>query len=150
MKKTEKTGRKMVTSILVLFVALTIASCASTEGEQTKNENSLKQAVESFNDSFRYEDYTTAAAFVPRDKREEFWAEADRFKGRIRLSEFELREVQCTGKGDLGTALLHFQYWRPEAPVLKSVTFTQRWVFSVKEKIWRVVYSGYDAIYGAK
>ena len=132
---------------LMLLIALIAASCAST-GE--RGESLLRQSVETFNDSFRLEDYEAASAFIAHNKLEQFWAEVDRFKGKIRLSDYELREVQSKGKGESGLAILHFQYWRPESPVLKSAIVTQRWYYSEKEKIWRLGDSGFGVIVGAR
>ncbi len=138
----------MVTLTLMLLIALIGASCAST-GE--KGESLLRQSVETFNDSFRLEDYEGASTFIAHNKKGEFWAEVDRFKGKIRLSDYELREVHFSkGKGESALAILHFQYWRPESPVLKSVIVTQRWYYSEKEKIWRLGDSGFGVIVGAR
>ena len=150
MKKIGKAGSKIITLPLMLFIALIVASCASTGGQEKEDEASLRQSVEGFYDAFREEDYTAAVAFIPPNKKEQFWAEADRFKGKIRLSDLELREVQLKGKGGQALAILHTQFWRTESPVLRSVTFTQKWHHSQKEKVWRLDDSGFAAITEAR
>ena len=84
--------------------------------------------------------------FRASGKKEQFWAEADRFKGKIRISDYEVRQVDSKGKGGLATAILHLQYWRPESPILQSVTFTQKWYYTEKDKLWRVSDTGFEAI----
>jgi hypothetical protein len=147
MEKTGKPGPMILTLPLVLFFALIVASCASTgEGQEKKEERLLRASVEAFNGAFRWEEYAQASVFVPPDKREAFWAEVDKFKGKIRITDYELRDVELKDKGVWAIAILRFQYWRLESPILKSVSFTQRWYFTEKDKLWRVSDSGFGAI----
>jgi hypothetical protein len=117
------------------------AASMSTEGHDENFEGSVKV----FNDAFRFEDYAQAIVFVSPDKKEKFWSEADRFKGRIRIAECELRDIQLDEKKNCATAILYFQYWRTESPILETVSFTQKWQYSKKDKTWRVSDSGFDA-----
>jgi hypothetical protein len=124
-----------------LIVGVAAVSLASTE-DHDKN---LKGSVKAFNEAFRSEDYAQASVFVSPDKKEKFWSEADRFKGKIRMAEYELRDMQLDEKKNYATAILYFQYWRTESPILKTVSFTQRWQYSEKDKTWRVSDSGFEA-----
>jgi hypothetical protein len=146
MKQTGKTDSKKLRVSLILFLALIVASCASTGRQEKKLEELLKLSVDAFNGAFRWEDYVQAAAFVPKDKEERFWAEVDKFKGKIRITDYEVREVEFKDERSSGTAILHFQYWRPASPTLESVTFTQKWYYSEKDKLWKVSDSGFGAI----
>ncbi len=101
--------------------------------------------MKDFNEAFRFEDYAHASVFVSPDKKEKFWSEVDRFQGKIRLAEYELRDVQLDEKKGHATAILYFQYWRPESPILKTVSFTQKWQYSEKDKAWRISDSGFEA-----
>jgi hypothetical protein len=123
------------------IVVAAAAASASTE-DHDKN---LKSTVKAFNDAFKFEDYTQASVFVSPDKKEKFWSEADRFQGKIRLAEYELRDMQLDEKKNHATAILNFQYWRTESPILKTVSFTQKWQYSEKDKKWRVSDSGFEA-----
>ena len=76
----------------------------------------LKASIEAYNSDFRWEDYTAAAAFVPADKKEQFWTEVDRFKGKIRITDYQVREVTQEEKGHRGTAIIYLQYWRVASP----------------------------------
>ena len=146
MTQSAKTGPRRLRLPFILFLALIVASCASTGGQDKKLEDSLKLSVDAFNTAFRYEEYTEAAAFVPADKREHFWAEADRFKGKIRITDFNLREVEHKDKSTSANPILYFQFWRLESPILQTVTFTQKWYFDQKDKRWKVSDSGFGAI----
>lgn len=146
MKQTGKTDPMRFRLFFMVFLALITAACVSTEGQGKKLEQSLKLSVDEFNGSFRWEDYTQAAAFVPKNKRETYWKEVDKFKGKIRLTDYQVREVDLKDKTDSATAIVHFQYWRPASPILESVTFTQKWYYNKKDKRWKVGDSGFGAI----
>jgi hypothetical protein len=147
MTQTGNTATRKPWLRLILFLALIVASCASTGGGQEKKlEDSLKLSVEAFNSSFRWEDYKEASAFVPPDKKEQFWAEVDKFKGKIRIVEYNIREVELRDKSSSASTLLQFQFWRLESPTLQTVTFTQKWYYTEKDKLWKVSHSGFGAI----
>jgi len=146
MTQTGKTGPRKLRLPFVLFLALIVASCASTGGEGKKLEDSLKLSVDAFNSAFRWEDYKEAGAFVPPDKKEQFWAEVDKFKGKIRIIEYNLREVELKDKSRSANAILYFQFWRLESPTVHTVTFTQKWYFVEKDRLWKVSDSGFGAI----
>jgi hypothetical protein len=146
MTQSLKTGLRRLRLPFILILALIAASCASTGGQDKKRGESLKVSVDEFNSAFKWEEYTEAAAFVPSDKKEHFWAEVDRFKGKIRITDYNLREVDQKDKSTSANAILYFQFWRLESPTLQTVTFTQKWSFDQKEKQWKVSDSGFGAI----
>ena len=123
------------------MIVVAAASSGSTE-DQYKN---LKGSLRAFNEAFKFEDYAKASVFVSPDKKENFWNEADRFKGKIRLAEYEFRDMQLDEKKKRAKATVYFEYWRTESPVLETVSFTQKWQYSEKDKSWRVSDSGFEA-----
>ena len=125
----------------LLVVGVAAASSASTE-DHDKN---LKGSVKAFNEAFRIEDYAQASVFVSPDKKEKFWSEVDRFQGKIRITEYELRDMQLDEKKNHATAIMYFQYWRIESPILETVSFTQKWQYSEKDKTWGVSDTGFEA-----
>ena len=137
-------GQAAVTGTGVVATAAASASADSASDEN--KDNGLKGSVKAFNEAFRFEDYTQASVFVSPDKKEKFWSEVDRLQGKIRLTGYELRDMQLDEKKSHATAILYFQYWRPESPILKTVSFTQKWQYSEKDKAWRVSDSGFEAI----
>ena len=131
-------GQAASQSTVLVAVA---ASSASTE-DHDKN---LKTSVNAFNEAFKFEDYAQASIFVSPDQKENFWAEADRFKGKIRIAECELRDMQFDEKKSHATAILFFEYWRTESPILETVSLKQEWQYSEKDKKWRVSDRGFEA-----
>lgn len=146
MGKIRKFARGTIRAAIVVSLALVLAACASmgADSEKKKTE-SLRASVEAFNAAFRWEDYSTALAFVPEYKREQFWNAVDMFKGKIRIIEYQVREVDEKPMAPTSTAILYFQYWRTDAPTLQTVNLTQRWAYMEKEKAWKIVDSGFRA-----
>jgi len=163
MEKDEKPGSLILTLFAMLLFLLSAVSCtpilvgqaavqgtalvatAAASASTEDHDKNLKASVKAFNEAFRFEDYTQASVFVTPDKKEKFWSEVDRFQGKIRLAEYDLRDMQLDEKKNHATAILYFQYWRPESPILKTVSFTQKWQYSEKDKKWRVSDSGFEA-----
>ena len=136
--------RKATQFPIILLLALMLAACASLgDRDEKKRTESLKTAVEVFNGSFKWEDYAAAAELVPPDKKKEFWAEVDRFKGKIHIVEYQLREIQESAKSSSATVLMNFQYWRTDAPKLLTAPVAQKWHFMEKEKKWMIQESGF-------
>ena len=163
MEKDEKVSSLILTLFAMLLILLSTVSCAyimagqaasqgallvataAASASAEDHDKNLKDSVKAFNEAFRFEDYAQAYVFVSPDKKEKFWSEVDRFQGKIRLAEYDLRDMQLDEKKNHATAILYFQYWRPESPILKTVSFTQKWQYSEKDKKWRVSDSGFEA-----
>ena len=165
MEKDEKASSLIFTLFAILLILLSTVSCsplflgqAASEGAQlvvgtavvcsastTEHDKNLKGSVKAFNEAFRSEDYAQASVFVSPDKKEKFWSEADRFQGKIRIAEYELRDMQLDEKKNHATAILCFQYCRTASPILKTVSFSQKWQYTEKDKTWRVSDIGFEA-----
>lgn len=124
--------------------ALVVGAAASSESGKDPNEN-LKSSINGFNEAFQFEDYSQALAFVIPDKRKNFWSEADRFKGRIQIAKYELRDLELDRNKNHATALMYCEYWRPECPIVKTVSFKQKWQYSKNDKGWKVSVTGFGA-----
>ncbi|MGA2401399.1 MAG: hypothetical protein ABSG91_06805 [Syntrophobacteraceae bacterium] len=146
MAQTGKTSPRKLWVPFILLLALVPASCASTGGSEKKSLESLKASVDAFNSTLRWEDYTSAAAFVPADKKEQFWAYADRFKGKIHIIDYQVREVAHMEKSRSATAIVFFQYWRTDSPTVRTVNISQKWYYDEKDKVWKVYNSGFGVI----
>jgi len=142
----DKKGSKLLKPAFLLLVAVLTVSCGTLSNSQDKKKEGLRASVEGFNSSFRWEDYQSASAFVTPAQKELFWAEVDKFKGKIRLVDFQIRDIAWTEKAPTATAIVYFQYYRMDSPTLETISFPQRWYYSEKENIWRLDQSGYQAI----
>ena len=162
MGKDEKASSLILTLLAMLLPLLSTVSCASIWAGQaayqatvltvaaassasTEDKDKFKDSVRAFIEAFRFEDYAQASVFVSPECKEKFWSEVDRFQGKIRITEYELRDMQLGEKKNHATVILYFQYWRIESPFLKTVSLTQKWQYSEKDKKWRVSDSGFEA-----
>lgn len=129
-----------------LLIAVSLASCGSMGGGGSKGKEGLSASVEAFNRAFKWEDYNAASIFVGFGQKEQFWRDADRFKGKIRITDFQIRDIDHVEKSTTGTAILCMQHYSTSSPTLESVTFSQTWYFSEKDKGWLVKDTGFQAI----
>jgi hypothetical protein len=144
----DKNASKLFKAACLFLIAGLVASCGafSSGSKQEKKKESLAVSVEAFNTAFRWEDYKSASVWINPEQKELFWAEVDRFKRKIHLVEFQIRDIDFDEKKPMSTAFVYFQYYRNDAPTLVTVTFPQKWYFSEMEKCWRLSQSGYQAI----
>jgi hypothetical protein len=141
-----KNASKLFRTACIFLITGFMVSCGIVTSSHDKQKENLGASIEAFNSAFRWEDYKSAAVWIEPEQKELFWAEVDKFKGKIRLVDFQVRDVDWNEKTMTATALVYFQYFRPDAPTLQTVTFPQKWWFSEKDKCWRLGQSGYQAI----
>jgi len=147
MSERKKTIPTILSALLCLMMAAAAVSCTTlgiTKDE--KGKEVLTSSIEAYNHAFRWEDYTAAAVFVPSGKKEQFWKEVDYFKKKIKIIDIRIRDIDHVEDSTTATVVLHAQYYRPESPTLETVTFSQKWFFSEKEKGWQIGQSGYQEI----
>ena len=146
MAEKKKTIHGTFAFVSIFFLSLLVVSCGSTGGGQEKMEKGLKESVDAFNFDLRWEEYTAAAAFLPTNRKADFWCLVDTFKGNLRIVDYEIREVELR-KGSLrGTAVISYQYYLSASPTLEKATLTQKWYYTEQDKTWKVERSGFDAI----
>lgn len=142
----DKKAAKLFQLACFFLIAVLATSCGSVSSKEEKQHENLKGSVEAFNSAFRWEDYKTAAIFINPDQKELFWNEVDKFKGKIRLVDFQVRDIAWKDKSNVATAIVFFQFYKTSAPTLETVNFQQKWYYSEKDKHWRVGESGFQAI----
>ncbi|MEM5789446.1 MAG: hypothetical protein AAGU11_19205 [Syntrophobacteraceae bacterium] len=140
-----KAASKALFFACCLLASAVLASCGSMNKGEKKKEN-LLMTVEAFNSAFKWEDYNAAGMFIAPGKKEQFWKEVDLFKGKIRITDVQIRDVDYIDNSPSGTVILWVQYFRTSLPTLQTVTFRQRWYFLEEEKHWQLVESGFQAI----
>ena len=146
MKWTTRTGSLMLRLSIIIFFSLLTASCATGKHGDQKIRQLLKESVDQFNEDMRWQVYEQAQAFVPKAQREHYWAEADRLKHDIRLTEYEVRDISFSEDERSAAVILHYQYWSVESPTLRSVTITQTWFYDEHTKAWKVKKTGFKSI----
>lgn len=123
---------------ILIVVLLLLAGCSRSQ-KQTRGEGGLMSAVESFNSLLRWEEYRLASAWIPQADKELFWGIADLFEGRLRIMDYQVRDVSVANNGTSGSVILSFRFYFTNNPNLLSRTIHQKWVFSEEKKSWLVV-----------
>ena len=124
--------------------ALIVGAAASSASARDQNED-LKLSIDGFNEALQFKDYSQALAFIVPDKRNTFWPMADRLKQKIDIAKYEVRDLELDKEKHNATVSLHVEYWRPECPIVKGVSLTQKWQYSAKDKKWEVSDTGFEA-----
>jgi len=147
MPERKKTVSAIIATACCMLLALAVVSCSTLglSGDE-KDKEALKASIEAFNQAFRWEDYNSASVFVPSGGKMRFWQEVDLFKGKIKIIDYQIRDIDHIEKSGVATAILHFQYYRPEVSTLQKVSFSQKWLFSEKDKGWILGQSGFEAM----
>ncbi len=148
MKRTTRTGSRVLRLFFLIFFSLITVSCATGGGHKDvqKIKKLLQTEIDQFNSDIRWQDYEAAKAFVQKAGVERYWAQTDRIKRDIRLTDFEVRDVNFSADGRSARVLLHYQYWSLASPILKSANIAQTWRYDGQKKVWKVTDTGLGAI----
>ena len=123
---------------LICLVLPLLLSC-STFGDKKNDDKSLVEHIEAFNSALRWEDFKIAASVIPPQSQEEFWRLADKMQGRVRIMDFQIRNVSMEPGSQSWTAILRFRYYYTDDPHVRTKTLRQRWRFLEKEEVWQLV-----------
>ncbi len=146
MKRTTRTGGPIVRLCVLFFFALVTASCATAGHRAQKIRESLKAPLDAFNSDIRWQDFEHAEIFVPKTRVEHYWAEMDRLKRNIRLTDYEVRDIEFSENNRFATVTLHCEYWLLNSPILRNVNVTQTWRFNDLKEMWQVRDTGFKKI----
>lgn len=148
MKRTTRTGSRVLRISFLIFFSLLTVSCATGGGHKDvqKIKKLLQAEIDQFNGDIRWQDYEAAKAFVSKAGIQRYWAQTDRIKRDIRLTDFEVRDVGFSDDNRSARVLLHYQYWSLASPILKTANITQTWRYEELKKVWKVSDTGLGAI----
>ncbi len=112
--------------------------CASMTKGDRANEG-LAAAAGQFNNALRWNDAQGAAAWIPQALRGDYWTQMDAMQKKIRLMEYEIRDIVNDEATGSGTVIVHCKYYKMDNPTVKDVMLRQTWLFDEKAKSWKVV-----------
>ncbi|MDY0041879.1 MAG: hypothetical protein RBS57_16320 [Desulforhabdus sp.] len=136
---------KLLRGMLIIVIVLCFSSC-STFGDKQKSLKDLKTAVEGFNTALRWGDYKTASVFVAPSLQEQFWQQADIMENRIRVTDYDIRNVSMPATGESFPVIIRFHYYITNDPHLQTRTVRQQWLYSEGSESWTTTQSGLDAL----
>jgi hypothetical protein len=146
MKRTIRTGSRLPRICAIFFLALITLSCATAGHKDLKVKKALTQSVDMFNSDIRWQDYDAARTFIPKIQEDRYWAEIDRMKHDIRLTEYEVRDIVFSENCLIAWVTVHYQYWSLQSPILRNATVKQTWRFEEPKNAWKVTDTGFRAI----
>ena len=123
-------------SWLICLLAGFSASCNTLGGEK-QNEEGLLLAVDRFNKDLRWEDFKSASALIDSAAKEKFWDEADRLHATVRIVDYQIVDTDVDGYA--ANVTLRFRFYQKQNPQVQTRTLHQQWLFSEKDRAWRVV-----------
>lgn len=137
----------LLRSMLLLVVVLPSFAC-STFGDKKENMKNFIAAVEGFNTALRWGDYKMASAFVSPSLQEQFWQQADIMEKKIRLTDYDIRNVAMAKTGNSFPVIIRFHYYITNDPQLQTQTVRQQWSYSQEAESWMITQCGLEALVG--
>jgi hypothetical protein len=115
-----------------------VVSCSSTAMNHA-NEDSFNLVVENFHNAVRWGEYEAAATFVGPTMQEDFWRIADALQNRVSITECLVKRSAFDRNGRSGSVVLFVRYSSKGNPEVITRTIHERWAFTEKDKMWRLV-----------
>lgn len=131
--------RPALRSALILWLLAGILCSCSLLSTQKGDEEALRLAADRFNTNLRWEDYKAAATRMAPSKREDFWNQADRLQGQVRIMDYQVVDVSMNDADGSGAVTLRYRFFHKRNPQLQTTMVHQKWVFSDREHVWQVV-----------
>ena len=133
-------NRRSLFTICLLCLLFSIpVSCGSVGGKKNTSET-LGAAVEAFNNAVRWEEFRSASQLLSAAERDEFWEIVDQMQKRIRLMDFEVRDISIEEDKFTGSAVLRYRYYSPTDPSVRTKMLHQKFRYLEKQKAWQVTH----------
>lgn len=124
--------------LLLCLLAGLLCSC-TLFGGVNNDEQALLTAADRFSTGLRWEDYRSAAKYIPPTGKDAFWEQTERLQGRVRIMEFQVVDVGITGNGNSGNVVVRYRFFHKRNPQLQTTTLNQQWQFFDRDRGWQVV-----------
>lgn len=124
--------------LLCAVISSGLIACKTLERQKCNSEN-LGQSVEKFLMALRWEEYKVASQFIPLPSRRQFWDDMDLFQRRVRLMDFEVRDVSLRQSTMSADVILQCRFYHTDDPQLHTRTIQREWRYMNNEKVWLIV-----------
>ena len=117
----------------------------------TANAKALQASVKGFNENLRWKRFTSAASFVPPDKRNKFIAHYSGLERDLFIQDLEIRNVHLLNQPSeespneairKAQVVVMAEYYMLPSTVVKRQPVTQEWEF--RNGNWQMVESNFD------
>ena len=115
---------------LALLATVLAAGCTHYVSPEKK----LQRAVASFNDGVRWQHWESAASHLPPGERTSFIRAREAEGESLRITDYEIRNVQRDEIGDKATVSIEFVWHRYPSLTMHRTRVTQTWEY--KESTW--------------
>jgi hypothetical protein len=118
---------RLVAVSLALAAALAIPSCMQYPGAAEK----LQKSVTLYNQAIRWQQWKTAASFIPAAKRQDFIAQKEATQDTLQVTEMEIRDVEHDDTVDPPVAkiLVEFTWHRYPSLRVQQTRVRQTWKY---------------------
>jgi hypothetical protein len=130
-----RTLLKIASLCLLPFLS---CACATLRGDKNDAEN-LLACVEVFNSNLKWQDYKEASVFLPPAMQESFWKETDDLQGKVRMMDYQIRNIAMEKDGQAATVLLRYRFFYTNDPYVQTKMVRQQWRYLEPEKAWQIV-----------
>ena len=123
---------------LITFLAFGFLACASSsEKKSAGRTKGLSAAAKSYNESMRWQRYSIASRYVPKDVRDQFLISYERQRETLNITETELVSAEVD-EDDLekATVRVWVSYFRYPNVKLEKELQIQAWHFDAKKDRW--------------
>lgn len=124
---------------VVMVISWGAAGCGSL-GESTRESKGFGLAIDQFHSAVRWEAYDRALPFVSPPLVDDFYDLTDILQSKVRIMEYEVRNLSIDQKGETATATVFFKFYHQNSPQLQTKTIREKWAYADKEKIWQIVH----------
>lgn len=147
-------SRQLLPSSWLLRIALTAWTAAAVAlaggcaglGGGKHSKKDLSTAVEAFNTALRWGDFKSAAGFVAAEELENFWRRMDSIERRVRLTDYEVRNIAWNDRGQPISVYIRYRYFFMNNPELRAKTIHQHWVYDQRVQAWQIAAAGLEPL----
>jgi len=119
--------------LVPLLLAIAVAGCGAAAQH---NADTLADSIRSFNDGVRWGRYNVAAAKIPATERSQFIDEMDARGDDVKISEYEIVNVDAHGPKE-ARVHLKFSWYRASEEIVRETHAMQTW--ERQGKLWFMV-----------
>jgi len=106
--------------------------------EASGSDADLVKSTEAFNKALRWGDFKAASCWIPPTGKGSFWQFAEAMQNKLRITEFEVRDVFLDSTGSSGTSIVLYKFYYTNSPCLQTRTLSLRWAHAANSKAWQL------------
>ncbi len=129
--------KERVTKTLILAVLAGVllgAGCPDKKKDVYERKQTLREAINDYNECFFWRDFDKASRYVVPAKRGDFLAATEQLRRGYTLDDFRIMSIKMGPSGEMALVDVKRSYIMSPSVTLQRSTFSQKWV--LKEGAW--------------